>query len=101
MASLSVFKWAFLREKKNERRGGGAGGAGVAATGRPHNTNEARWGPPMNTWKSPPLLHTKVDQVSVEPAAGFYLFIYLFLLNASEIQTQELEERPRDDSPKK
>lgn len=36
----------------------------------------------MNTWKSPPPFHTKVDQVSVEPTAevqeGFHLFIYFF-----------------------
>lgn len=56
----------------------------------------------MNTWKSPPRLHTKVDQVSVEPTAEVQEgFIYLVLLNASETQTRELEERPRDDSPKK
>lgn len=37
--------------------------------------------PAMNTWKSPELLHTKVDQVSVEPKAevqeGFY-FLFFF-----------------------
>lgn len=41
----------------------------------------------MNTWKSPELLHTKVDQVSVEPTAevqeGFYFIFFKCVRNTN------------------
>lgn len=56
VASLSVFKWASLKE--------------VGATSRPWNANEAGEGAAVNTWKSVPFSH-KVDKVSVKPKEGF------------------------------
>lgn len=102
MASLSVFKWAFPKKKEKKKKKGSQPLADLTTQMR-----QRGWGvgAAVNTWKSPALLHTKVDQVSVEPTVevqqGLHLFIYLFFLNVSEMLTQELEEGPQDRSPKK